>query len=148
VLRLNYFAPSLANELDADGSHPSPSITTRDIPTGSLNPNLVGKVRLSYRMVAGPGTKVELGFGSTPWGAEWGAFNWAEAEWASFSGPFTALGEAIPVAKADPEGLFPKVWHPRRKVRYARLKITLSGPASIFSLRMLELFVRQDGRVI
>jgi hypothetical protein len=148
VLKLSYFMPSAQVENDANGAPISFELTTRSIPTGNLVRNLIGKARLSYRMNAPPGTKIELSIGSTPYATEWGAFNWGEANWANATGPFTSLGESIPPAKADPEGVVPKVWRVGKKIRFARMKITLNGPASQVSFRMLELFVREDGRVI
>lgn len=147
VLKLGYFEPGATFEKDANGSNVSFEITTRSIPTGQLTPNLVAKLRLGYRMVAPQHTKLLLAFGETPYGPEWGSFDWAEADWTSATGPFSDLGDSIPVAEADPEALFPKTWRVGRKVRYVRLKITLDGPASQVSLRALELAVRLDGRV-
>lgn len=149
VLGLKYFEPGPTVATDADGSTHPFSVTYRDILTGNLVDNLVAKARLSYRMVAGPETRLELSFGSTSYGTEWGAFDWGEADWTSSTGPFAALGDSIPVAGADPDALFPKTWRVGRKVRYARIKVTLEGPApSQLSIRALELFVRADGRII
>jgi hypothetical protein len=148
VLKLSYFAPSAQVENDANAAPISFEVTTRSITTGNLVRNLVGKARLSYRMVAGPATKIELSIGSTPYGSEWGAFNWAEGNWTAATGPFTGLGESIPPAKADPEAIVPKTWRVGKKIRFCRMKIALNGPASQVSLRALELFVREDGRVI
>lgn len=148
VLRLSYFEPGSAVASDADGSTHPFSVTYRDILTGNLVDNLVGKARLSYRMVAGPDTRLELSFGSTSYGTEWGAFLWGGADWTSATGPFSSLGVAIPPAGADPDALFPKTWRVGRKVRYARMKVTLEGPApSQLSIRALETFVRLDGRL-
>lgn len=148
VLSLDYFEPSVAVENDADGSAIPFEITTRSIPTGSLNPNTIAKARLLYRLVAGPGTTIELAIVNSAYGAEWDEFNWDEGEWAEAFGPFSSLGASIPLAKADPEAQVPKIWPVGRKLRYARMKITLNGPASEASIRALELFVRSDGRII
>ena len=99
-------------------------------------------------MVGETTARINLGIAGTAYGAEWGNFNFGEGEWSSFAGPFTDLGTAIPVAGPDPEALTPKTWKPRRKLRYARMKITLSGQASQVSIRGLELFTRQDGRLV
>lgn len=148
VLKLAYLTPGAAVATDADGSDISFSITTRSIPTGSLVANTILKARLSYRLVAGPASKMTLEFGNTPYGgASWGEFNWGEASWTSATGPFTDLGEATPAAKADPEALVPKTWRVNRKVRFARMRIALNGPASQASIRALELGVRPSGRL-
>ena len=148
VCKLGYFEPGAKYAYDADGSSVAFELTTRSIPTGQLNPNLVAKARLSYRMIGEAAARMELAIASTAYGAEWGNFNWGEGEWSSFAGPFEDLGVAIPAAGPDPEALHPKVWHPRRKIRYARLRIRLNGQASQASVRALELFARQDGRLI
>lgn len=149
VLRLGYFTPGATVATDADGSAVPFEITTRSIPTGNLVPNTVLKARLSYRMVAGPATKIEIFFGETPYGPDWGEFAWADgSDWVAASGPFVSLGESVPPATADPEGVVPKTWRVSEKVRYARVRIVLNGPASQVSLRALELFVRPSGRIL
>lgn len=148
VLSLAYFSPSAAVEDDANGESVPFEITTRSIPTGNLVPNLVAKLRVSYRMVAPPDTTIDVGFNGSAYGAEWGAFNWGEVDWVSGTGSFEDLGASIPPAKADPESVDPKIWHVGRKVRFARMRISLSGPASQLSIRAIELFVRLDGRAV
>lgn len=145
LLVLSYFEPGSAVANDADGvPHPF-SVTYRDILTGSLIPNLVGKARLSYRMSAPFSSGLVLSIGATAFGVEWDEFNWDEADWADAAGPFTALeGEA----RADPDALDPFTWLVRRKVRYARVRVALNGSANDVSLRSLELFVRPDGRLM
>lgn len=147
LLRLAYFAPSPAAATDADSSSVAFEVTTRSIPTGNLVPNTVLKARLSYRLVANAGTEFELLFGESPYGSEWGNFNWGEGVWTAATGEFVSLGEAIPPAGPDPQGLTPKTWRVTRKVRYARVKMVLNGPASEASIRALELAVRPSGRV-
>ncbi len=151
VQALAYFAPgtSIAGvgaSNDADGSAHPFSITTRDIQTGGLKPNLVAKARLSYRMVALGGDGIKMSVGETEaGGAEWGEFNWGEANWNSPTGPFTELaGEA----ESSAEGLTPHMWKVSKKVRYVRLRIQLVGAATNLSIRALEVFVRADGRTL
>lgn len=89
---------------------------------------------------------LSMGFNATSFaGAEWGEFNWGESAWASTGGSFTVLEGTAP---PDPEALTPHVWRVGRKVRYARVNISLSGPASDLSIRALELFIRPTGRTI
>lgn len=146
LLSLNYFEPSTVNGNDADGTTHQLSVTYRDILTGNLVPNLVAKLRLSYRMVATPEAAIVLYFGSTPYGAEWDEFDWDEAEWTEATGPFAELEGH---AKADPEALHPYTWRVGRKVRFARVKATTTGSGiGSVSLRSLELFTRSDGRVM
>ncbi len=145
LLTLGYFTPNAALANDADGTAHPFSVTYRDIVTSNLVPNLVAKARLSYRLSAGPTSGLILSVGSTPFSVEWDEFDWDEADWTEATGPFKALeGEA----KSDPEALHPFVWRVGRKIRYARVKVELKGSANNLSLRALELFVRQDGRVI
>jgi hypothetical protein len=144
TLTLSYFEPSSAVAVDADGTPHSFSVIYRDLMTGNIVPNLVRKARLSYRMVGPPETKLHMAFGDTSYAAEWDEFDWDEAEWADDGGAFTDLeGEAPP----DPEALNPHKWRVRRKVRFARVRIYLTGPASTVSLRSLELFTRSSGRL-
>lgn len=154
ILTLGYFTPGPALAADADGSTHPFSVTYRDILTGNLVRNLVAKARLSYHMSVGAGggaTELVMEFGSTSFGPTWGGTTWGGSVWVSATGPFAALGEAIPAATADPEALTPRTWRVGRKVRYARVKVSLSAPVtppSYLSIRALELFVRQDGRLI
>ncbi len=141
----SYFAPSATTAKDADGSDYPFSITYRDIATGNLRPNLVTKARLRYRMSAPLSSRLRMSFGQTLYGgAEWGEFDWGEADWNSPTGPFTTLsGEAPP----DPAATSPYPWRVGKKVRFARVKVELVGPANALSLRSLELFVRADGKL-
>lgn len=144
TLALRYFEPSGIVDQDADGTDHAFSVTYRDLMTGNLVPNLVRRARLSYRMVAPGDSALLMSFGSTRWGTRWGEFVWGKAKWAAGSGPFQQLpGEAPP----DPQALNPFRWRVKRKVRYARVKVTLKGPAGSVSLRTLELFTRSSGRL-
>lgn len=144
ILNLPYMEPSSAVATDADGTSHSFSVTYRAQMTGNIVPNLVRKARLSYRMVATPEGKLHMAFGATPYGAEWDEFDWDEAEWADDGGVFTDLEGTAP---ADPDALHPHTWRVRRKVRFARVRVYLTGPASTVSLRSLELFTRSSGRL-
>jgi hypothetical protein len=145
LLRLGYFEPGSVYATDA-GTPIAFSVTYRDILTGNLVRNLVAKARLSYQMSGGPDAKLAMSFGSTPFaGTFWDEFNWDEADWSEAGGPFTTLEGTAP---ADHEALNPHTWRVTRKVRFARVKVTLEGNPSKLSLRALELFVRLDGRLI
>lgn len=149
VLTLGFFEPGAGFATDADGSEIPFSVTYRDILTGQLIRNLVAKARLSYRMAAPAlsSALLVLSFGDTAFGAtKWNEFNWDEANWAAAGGPFEALEGGAP---PDPEAIKPHTWRVTRKVRYARVMVSLQGSgATDVSLRQLELFVRQDGRLI
>ena len=148
VLNLGFFEPGAAFATDADGAVVPFSVTYRDLLTGNLIRNLVAKARLSYRMTGSPDARLQLSFAETPYGgAYWDEFNWDEADWSEAGGGFDQLTPLRP-AGPDPEALTPAVWRVRRKVRFARVKVTLVGSANEVSLRALELFVRQDGRLI
>jgi hypothetical protein len=143
VLNLNYFTP-VTSGTDADSSNVSGSITTRDIQTGNLVSNTVAKVRVSYRMMAPGGSGVKLALGETAAVTDWGEFNWGEANWAGSTGAFT---EVSGLAPPDANGTHPYTFRTSKKVRYVRLRLELSGPATSFSLRMLEIAVRPSGRI-
>lgn len=144
TLRLSYFEPSSAVATDADGTAHSFSVTYRDLMTGNIVPNVVRKARLSYRMVGPLECKLTMAFGTTSYSTEWDEFEWDEADWAEDGGDFSDLEGAAP---PDPEALFPHKWRVRRRVRYARVKVSLTGPAAQVSLRSLELFTRASGRL-
>lgn len=144
TLNLSYFEPSTALSADADGTPHSFSVTYRDLMTGNLVPNLVRKARLSYRLVAPGDSALVMSFSSTSWGTRWNEFLWNKANWIGGGGPFNKLeGEAPP----DAEALHPFTWRVRRRVRFARVKVDLKGPAGSVSLRSLELFTRSSGRL-
>lgn len=139
-----YFTPNTEIKDDPDGSTHAFSVTYPDIPTGNLVENTVTKARLRYRMIAPSASYLKMEFGSTAFGtAKWDEFSWDEAVWAGTGGDFDELeGHAPP----DPGALKPFTWHPRRKVRFARVKVSQVGPSSSTSIRSLELAVRLDGR--
>jgi hypothetical protein len=143
VLKLNYFTP-VTSGTDADGSNIAGQVTTRDIQTGNLVSNTVAKVRLSYRMSAPGGSGVKLAIGETAVTTQWDEFNWDEASWATSTGAFSELEGLAP---PDSTGTHPYTFRTSKKVRYLRLRLELSGPATSFSLRMIEIAVRPSGRI-
>lgn len=144
TLGLRYTEPAGLVDQDADGTDHPFSVTYRDLPTGNLVPNLVRRARLRYRMVAPAGSGLQMSFGDTRWGTRWGEFLWGKAKWVGGGGPLKLLEGLAP---PDAEGRSPFSWRVRRKVRYARVKVTLKGPAGSVSLRSLELFTRSSGRL-
>lgn len=147
VQALSYLKPGKEAQ-DAGAHEIGMSLITRSIATGGLVGNTVAKVRLRYSLEAPGASRMLVGFASASVVAQWGAFNWGEGFWGSVADEFGDLGDAVPVpAGPDPQASTSKTWHVGRKVRFARMKIELSGPAVRASIRSVELAVRPDGRV-
>ena len=136
-----------AHRLDADGSVPALDVTTRDYATGSLNRNTVLKLRARYEMVAAPSAApvIEAWYGSNRLrGTEWGLFDWGEADWTPPFGEIVALDGSAPV---DVAAANPFVWWVRKKASYVRFRLKVSGATARLSIRSLEMFVRDAGRM-
>ncbi len=146
VVEGHYFDQA-AHPLDADGTAPELDIVTRDFATGALNPNTALKLRTRYEMVgsAGESPVLEAWCGTNRLrGSEWGLFDWGGSDWTPAFGELVALeGEAPPDVGAS----HPYVWWVRKKASFVRFRLKVSGGTSRLSLRSLEMFVRDAGRM-
>lgn len=169
VLNLAYFDPSASVRHDADGSTPVWQVVTRSFLTGSnFLANLLVKIRVRYQMYApdqykgvllphGFGDpalhfedeavmKCEIGSATMPKGLSvWGLFRWGLETWGLVS---SAGYEQLPgLAPPSVDGKVAHTWFVRRKRRSVRFRLTCETATSQLTLRFIELFVRQDGRV-
>jgi hypothetical protein len=147
VLNLNYFEPSNASPLDADGTVPPFSVQFRDYATGQLNANTITKVVLAYTMTdpsnANPYlTLTQISGHPSRGDTEWGLFDWGQADWG------TAAFQPLPTtALEDPNGLSPKTWRLAKRERFGRFKVDATGATGYLALRYLEMYVRSSGRM-
>lgn len=133
--------------LDADGTVPELEVTTRDYATGALNRNTVLKLRARYEMIAAPAASpvIHAWYGSNRLrGTEWGLFDWGEADWTPIFGRIVPLDGSAPV---DVAASNPFTWWVRKKASFVRFRFKVTGGTSRLSIRSLEMFVRDAGRM-
>ncbi len=167
MLEAFYFTAK-AHGRDVGGAEPRLDLTLRDYMTGALNDNTVLKIRVAYELVGGYKYGTEWGefdWGETYWegapgdtqpvieawygsnrlrGTQWGLFDWGGADWAFPFGTIFALEGEAPV---DVAAAKPFVWWVRKKARYARFRLRAKGASSRLSIRSVEVFVRDAGRI-
>ena len=143
-----FFEPSATLKNDADATTYTWDVTTRDYTTGSLNVNLVRRLRARYELIDAAsdnptiGAYTGLGPGSTG-GAEWGSAEWGLADWTDATlGDYTALSGTAP----EDVGRTPFTWHVNKRVRYVNFRLRSVSPAQKLVLRSLESFIRSGGR--
>ena len=132
------FDPTAANALDADGSAHACTIETRDYPTsGSNHPGTVARARLRYELE-------DDGSGATA--APTLALAWsADSEAGAFTALTGAGGEDGSVGGGASDGSHYSFWPVGKRKERLRFRVTVSGAAARFTLRTLELLIRQSG---
>lgn len=147
VVKIAPFTPD-GPRVDHDGSAINWEIVLRDVATGSLNTNMVKKVRVRYELIDTVAVATLQAYYGTDLrsGTLWGQFKWGQAVWTSAAlAGFAQLTNPSTDAPED-GGSSPFVWVVNRDVRYFRLRLASTSPASRFVLRSVELFVRDSGR--
>lgn len=149
VLNLSYFHQSEDTELDADGSVPAFSLSTRSYATGANVANTVTSLRVRYQMSSQPGgatLAASISSDSPPKGAAvWGRVSWGEFFWASAGDT-----ESESLAGDAPESIDAaktKRWRFARKRRSIRFTLSCKAPTAQLSIKSIELFIRQTGLV-
>jgi hypothetical protein len=144
-----YFNPGQTTHTDADGSVPRFSLETRSYPTGTLDENLVARLRVRYKMSDNEGSpklRAEVATEQPVTGGSiWGAFTWgSSATWATpGEGTYEPLsGEAPPSLEAR----HTHSWHLHKKRVFVRFRLSCSQPTAQLVLKHIEVFVRTGGR--
>jgi hypothetical protein len=151
VVNLSFYEPTANNETDCDGTVPAWGLTTRSYATGNLVPNLVTKLRVRYQLEGNASPKLIAQTSSEsevppPGSAVWHGFTWGgTATWAT---PTELALEPI-AGEAPPclDGAKAYSWHPRKKRRFVRFRLSCQGATSQLALRSLEMFTRPEGRL-
>jgi hypothetical protein len=119
LMRCSFF-DSTAETTDADGSVPSFSVTSRDLPTGSGPENTITKLRAAYTLQSAGTADLT----------------------ASLENPTTTAltGSAPETAEADTYS-----WRVGKRRRFARVKIACNDETTDLTLRSIELFTRDSG---
>jgi len=150
----NVFIPAQSNALDADGSHWTFDIVTRDYTLNSLSEARLRRVRLHYEMQGlepedDPRLYLSWGDGTRdPLGPKWGdpAGVWGVGFGPSGVSPWTAAEslEFAPVAIGAPQndGRTPHSYRVNQgRLRMVRLRFRKTDPTTKCVVRVLELFV-------
>ena len=149
VLNLSYFHQSEDTELDADGSVPAFSLSTRSYPTGANVANTVTSLRVRYQMSSQPtgGTlSASISSDTPPKSVSvWGRVSWGEFFWATGG---TTESETLPGdAPESIDASKTKRWRFARKRRSIRFTLSCKAPTAQLSIKSIELFIRQTGLV-
>ncbi len=148
VLNLAYLDPGAGATLDADGSTPTRSLTTRAYVTGNLIANTVTSLRLGYQLgnLEGQTPTIALSINSETPPA--GAAIWDRVSWGAFTWATTGANESETVAGAAP----PQVaaaktyrWRFARRRRRVQFTLSVNEPTVSLAIKSIELFIRQAG---
>lgn len=144
----SFFEPSAAVKNDADATTHKLIVETRDFRTGRQGvQNTVTRARLRYVLLDAASDNPGVIFYYSTGKLQGDAAVWGTGVWGSFTWADSALGEYVLAAGVAPEddGREPYTWASfSARAEFVRFRIESSGPCATFTVRELELAVRDN----